>query len=116
MEEPPPSQERTIGKSQFLLEDTSHNLGIISSTESRHAISGTGGDHAFCNRYPAYTIDQNHFDRPGHHQNFYMALRALIALAELAPALSALSAPAAHSNLLTREYHGENMPCGMQMA
>ena len=45
-----------------------------------------------------------------------MALRALIALAELAPALSALSAPAAHSNLLTREYHGENMLCGMQMA
>ena len=45
-----------------------------------------------------------------------MALRALIALAELAPALSALSAPAAYSNLLTQEYHGENTPCGMRMA
>ena len=55
-------------------------------------------------------------DSSATHQNFYMALRALIALAELAPALSALSAPAAHSNLLAREYHGENMPCGKQIA
>ena len=50
------------------------------------------------------------------HQNFYMALRALIALTELAPALSALSAPTAHSSLLTQQYNSENMPGDIQRA
>ena len=44
------------------------------------------------------------------HQNFYMALRALIALTELAPALSALSAPTARSSPLIKEYDSENIP------
>ena len=45
-----------------------------------------------------------------------MALRALIALTDLAPALSALSAPTAHSSLLTQEYNSENMPGDIQKA
>ena len=45
-----------------------------------------------------------------------MALRALIALTELAPALSALSAPTAHSSLLTQQYNSENMPGDIQTA
>ena len=45
-----------------------------------------------------------------------MALRALIALTELAPALSALSASTAHSGLLTQEYNSENMSGDIQMA
>ena len=45
-----------------------------------------------------------------------MALRVLIALTELAPPNSALPAPAAHSNLLIREYHGKNTRCGVQIA
>ena len=43
---------------------------------------------------------------PPDHQNFYMALRALIALTDLAPALSA---PSARSSPPTREYDSETM-------
>ena len=35
---------------------------------------------------------------------------------ELAPALSALSAPTAHSSLLTQQYNSENMPGDIQRA